>query len=267
MSFAFLPFYTGDYRRDTQHLSMLEHGAYCLMLMHCWDQKGPLPLDERRIFGICNARSNEEMGAVRHVLGEFFTRMDDGWYNRRMQLEIERAEAVSSKRSDAGKRGYEAKAKSLVKKAIQANARQVLSKSLASASTPTPTLTPTPTPTELPLSHSVDTDPPLRGLPACPVEKIIEIWNATVGNAGGQRAINLSAKRRAMIASRWREVAPATVEEGIKWFEDLFRVHVAPSKFATGRKPGKDGNAWRIGINNVMRSELQLDEIAEGKYA
>ncbi len=119
-----MPFYTGDYRRDTQHLSMMEHGAYMLMLAHCWDLRGPLPLDERRVFGICNARSNEEMGAVRHILAEFFTRMDDGHYNRRIQLEIERADALSSKRSSAGRKGYDAKAKLLTRDMFQANAEQ-----------------------------------------------------------------------------------------------------------------------------------------------
>ena len=124
MSFQFMALYTGDYRRDTQHLSMMEHGCYLLMLMHSWDQRGPLPLDERRIFAICNARSNEEMGAARNVLGEFFVRMEDGHYNHRMQREIERADAISGARSNAGRLGGVAKAKQLPSKR-QAKAKQV----------------------------------------------------------------------------------------------------------------------------------------------
>lgn len=124
MSFQFMALYTGDYRRDTQHLSMMEHGCYLLMLMHSWDQRGPLPLDERRIFAICNARSNEEMGAARNVIGEFFVRMEDGHYNHRMQREIERADAISGARSNAGRLGGVAKAKQLPSKS-QAKAKQV----------------------------------------------------------------------------------------------------------------------------------------------
>jgi len=146
MSFAFLPLYTGDYRRDTQHLSMMEHGAYCLLLMHCWDQRGPLPLDERRVFGICNARSNEEMGAVRHVLTEFFTRMHDGWYNQRMDREINRAAALSERLSTAGKAGAR-KRKSLMRQGISTDGKPQLSPGSAKAKpllhTPTTTLTPT----------------------------------------------------------------------------------------------------------------------------
>ena len=136
MSFAYLPLYTGDYRRDTAHLDCAENGIYLLFLMHCWDSQGPVPLDERKQAGICGARSGSEVEAMRRILLEFFVRLDDGWYNRRMQREVERANAISIKRKSAGAKGYQAKAKHLP------------SKSLASAST----LTPNPILT-LPLHH------------------------------------------------------------------------------------------------------------------
>lgn len=122
---------------------------------------------------------------------------------------------------------------------------------------------------ELPLSHFVDTlsSPPPKGGPPCPVEKIVELWNSIVAAAGGQRALNLSKARREMIIRRWREVAPETLDEGLAWFRDVFTNRIAPSKFMTGRQAGKDGRTYRIGIDVAMRSELQLDQIAEGKYA
>lgn len=128
-----MPIYTGDYLRDTQHLSCSEHGIYFKLLMYCWDQKGPAPLDERRLCGIVNARSGDEIEALRRVLAEFFVRMEDGFYNRRMQKEVERASTISLARSAAGAKGYEARAK------------QLPSNCLASASTPTPTTTTTTT--------------------------------------------------------------------------------------------------------------------------
>lgn len=102
MGFAYMPLYTGDYLRDTLHLSCSEHGIYLRLLMHCWDQKGPVPLDERRVCGIVNARSGDEIEALRRVLTEFFTQCDDGWYNQRIQKEIEKSEALSEKRRAAG---------------------------------------------------------------------------------------------------------------------------------------------------------------------
>ena len=67
-----------------------------------------------------------------------------------MQKEIERAENISGARSEAGKKGYEARAKAI--------AKQLLSKSQASASTPTPTLTPIP-PQDLPQNTKSKTTP------------------------------------------------------------------------------------------------------------
>ena len=124
MSFAYLPWYTGDYLRDTRHLTPLKHGVYLLLLAYCWDTRGPLPLDEQDCAGICNCRSADEVEALRYVLERYFIRMDDGHYNRRMQKEIERVCNISSVRAKAGALGY------------QARAKQMLSKCQASASKP-----------------------------------------------------------------------------------------------------------------------------------
>jgi uncharacterized protein YdaU (DUF1376 family) len=129
MSFAYLTLYTGDYLRDTRHLTPLKHGVYLLLLMYCWDSRGPAPIDEQECAGIANCRSADEIDALRYVLGKYFVRMDDGFYNPRMQREVERANVISGQRSEAGRRGYEAKAK------------QLPNKRLTSASNPTTTIT------------------------------------------------------------------------------------------------------------------------------
>lgn len=109
MSFAYMPLYTGDYQRDTLHLSMLEHGAYLKLLMYCWDQQGPAPHDERKLMGICNARSKEEITAMQCVLAEFFIKMVDGWHNQRLAQELAKAEESVIKAQDRGKKSAEAR--------------------------------------------------------------------------------------------------------------------------------------------------------------
>lgn len=90
MSSQFMPLYTVYYLRDTPHLSCSEHGIYLKFLMYCWDRKSPLPKDETRLFSICNARSVDEIEAMRRVLAEFFIEADDGYYNKRINDEIKR---------------------------------------------------------------------------------------------------------------------------------------------------------------------------------
>lgn len=133
MSFQYMALFTGDYIRDTRHLTPEEHGVYLGLLIYCWDQKGPVPLDERKQCGIVNARSGGEIESLRRVLSEFFVRMEDGYYNARMDREITKCEAISSKRKDAGIKGYQ----SLAAKR-RANAQQVPDTCLASAAIPIP---------------------------------------------------------------------------------------------------------------------------------
>ncbi len=140
LSFAYMPFFTGDYIRDTRHLSPLKHGIYFLLLMHCWDQKGPLPLDDQECAGIANCRSADEIDALRYVMGRYFIKMDDGWYNARMQKEIEKSENISRARSEAGFKGYQARAKQVPTK------RQANAKHLHLTPSPSPSLSSTPSP-------------------------------------------------------------------------------------------------------------------------
>lgn len=92
---------------------MAGHGCYFLLLTYCWDSKGPLPLDEERIAGICEARSQDERHTMQRVLHAYFVKMADGWYNRRMQREIERSHAIGLARKAAGAKGYLARVKQL----------------------------------------------------------------------------------------------------------------------------------------------------------
>jgi uncharacterized protein YdaU (DUF1376 family) len=125
MSFAYMPLYTGDYLRDTRHLTPLRHGVYLLFLMHCWDQKGPLPLEEQECAGIANCRSADEVEALRYVLERFFVRMEDGWYNKRMTEEVAKAEHVSAQNRAAGLKSADSRAEIRRQRALNARSTRV----------------------------------------------------------------------------------------------------------------------------------------------
>jgi uncharacterized protein YdaU (DUF1376 family) len=52
---------------------------------------------------ICRAFAPEEQEAVRSVLREFFSEQPDGWHNRRVDREIQKANEITEKRSKAGR--------------------------------------------------------------------------------------------------------------------------------------------------------------------
>lgn len=76
----------GDYAKDTGHLTMLEHGAYTLLLDRYYGTEGPIPAAEA--YRVCRARSKEEKAAVDVVLGEFFVLKGDAWHSKRADAEI-----------------------------------------------------------------------------------------------------------------------------------------------------------------------------------
>lgn len=78
----------GDYAKDTAHLSMVEHGAYGLLLDRYYGTEAGIPADQA--YRITRARSKEEKTAVDCVLAEFFfLDRDSGvWRNKRADEEI-----------------------------------------------------------------------------------------------------------------------------------------------------------------------------------
>lgn len=80
----------GDYARDTNHLSALEHGIYTLLLDRYYGSEAPIPAaDAHRI---AKASSDSEKDALAYVLNQFFTLTDGSYRNRRADAEIQAAQ-------------------------------------------------------------------------------------------------------------------------------------------------------------------------------
>lgn len=94
----------GDYARDAGHLSMLEHGAYTLLLDRYYSTEQPIPADQ--VYRVARAHSAAEKKAVDSVLHEFFV-LDNGvWTKGRVQEEIVKAQAkIEAARTNGVKGG------------------------------------------------------------------------------------------------------------------------------------------------------------------
>ncbi len=108
MSLPYYKFYPGDYARDTRHLSMMQHGAYRLLIDMYMDTGKPLPNDLPFLYRWLRAESLEEKAAIEFVLTEFFelsTGKVLGWKHGRCDKELkERDEKISKATESAKKR-------------------------------------------------------------------------------------------------------------------------------------------------------------------
>lgn len=77
----------GDYAKNAGHLSMLEHGAYTLLLDRYYSTEAGIPADQA--YKVARATSKAERAAVDLVLREFFKLQDGVWIKGRCEEEIE----------------------------------------------------------------------------------------------------------------------------------------------------------------------------------
>ena len=93
----------GDYARKAGHLTMLEHGAYTLILDGYYDrEQAPTKAEAIRW---ARARTQEEIAAVEVVLLEFFTEVNGRMQQNRVEEEFVIAESVATKNRENGALG------------------------------------------------------------------------------------------------------------------------------------------------------------------
>ena len=104
----FMPLYCGDYLRDTQRLSTIEHGAYFLLIMEYWVTGGPLPDDEIALSRICRA-SLKRFRGIRSGIEIFFVVGAGLWRHKRIDRELEKAGKLTEFRHMRAKSGAAAR--------------------------------------------------------------------------------------------------------------------------------------------------------------
>lgn len=92
----------GDYAKKTGGLSMLEHGAYTLLMDACYDRER-FPTEKQAIEWTW-ARTDEEIIAVKFVLERFFELNDNGEYiQNRIAEELDAYHAMADRNSKIAK--------------------------------------------------------------------------------------------------------------------------------------------------------------------
>lgn len=93
----------GDYRRDTAHLSLLEHGIYRQLLDTYYLDEKPICLDLDRIMRSHCVRTADEEQALKNVLKDFFEVTEFGYVHKRCEEELQVIYAKSDKARQSAK--------------------------------------------------------------------------------------------------------------------------------------------------------------------
>lgn len=93
----------GDYRKDTSHLSLIEHGIYRQLLDLYYITEKPLDKKSIRLIG---ARTDQEIAMAELILNEFFEKKGTKYYHRRCDVEIQNYKTKSFNASESSKKRW-----------------------------------------------------------------------------------------------------------------------------------------------------------------
>lgn len=97
-------FNIADYRKDTVHLTPIEHYIYRQLIDWYYLDESPIPKETQSVSRrLCLVSENEE--SLLSVLNDFFEETENGWVHRRIESEIAAYHANKEKNRENGKKG------------------------------------------------------------------------------------------------------------------------------------------------------------------
>lgn len=97
--------FMGDYLRDTLRLPMIQDGAYNRLIDAYYAEEQPLPVKKDELYVMARATTKAERDAVDAVVARFFKLAPDGYRHKRIDEEIEKAQAKAEANRENGKGG------------------------------------------------------------------------------------------------------------------------------------------------------------------
>lgn len=199
--------YPGDYSRDTQDLSLAEHGAYALLLDALYATERPLPKNPVGLYRVARAFTQEEQQAVSNVICRFFVETEDGYINTRACSEIDSAKARIDAARENGKKGGRKQKKTQTEPSQEPSRNPVGSDPVKSGKPSGPALQP---PTILPTTGVVGKAPRKRSAPTS-IEKPEGVTDQTWADWLALRSKKAAPVTETVITGARREAAEAGI--------------------------------------------------------
>jgi uncharacterized protein YdaU (DUF1376 family) len=228
-------FHIGDYRRDTTHLSMLEHGAYRQLLDMYYLNEQPIPKETQTVIRRLSARTQDEINAIEIVLKEFFIDTPDGYVHKRCDADIATYQSKAEVNRSNGKLGGRPKKTQVVNDGLNNETQN--------------------NPNQEPITNNHINTLVSNKVANCPYEQIILNFNTALPMLPAVR--QLTDKRKKAILARWKEDSK---RQSLEWWESFFG-YLAKSDFLTGRS-----GAWSACCFDWIFKSENFVKIIEGNY-
>lgn len=249
----------GDYRRDTAHLSLLEHGVYRQLLDMYYLSEAKIPAETEVVYRRLCARTEDEKKAVDTVLSEFF-KLENGWIQTRCDKEIAEYHGKAGRARENGKLGGRpSKTKEVISDNPEATKEKANHKPL--------------TTNQEPLTTNQDKDLASSKLDAmqCPAEKIVDAYHRLMPENPKCKVLNSA--RRGAIKARWNEAAKldcvpfgySTAADGLEAWENFFEI-CSTSAFLTGKAKPQPGKPPFFADIDFLMSPAAFAKCLENKY-
>lgn len=241
----------GDYAKKAGRLSMLQHGAYTMLLDACYDRE-TFPTREEAIEWTW-ASTPEEVAAVEFVLSRFFILEDVRHIQKRIQEEIDAFKEKSKKNQEIA----------LAREEERRKRKERNEHELARNVHESP-------PNHKPLTTNQDKDIQTTSVSRqgadCPHQKLIDIYHEAMPTNPAVKV--WSEKRQQMMRARWRERMAdkkyQTEEEGLAYWKRYFE-YCATSPFLTGKVQKGDKPAFTADMEWLINSS-NFVKVIEGRY-
>jgi uncharacterized protein YdaU (DUF1376 family) len=249
----YYPHNIGDYRKDTGHLTLLEHGIYRQLLDSYYLDEVPLSNDLAKLMRSHSVRSADEQQALQNVLTDFFELTEKGYIHKRCDKIIEQFHGKSDKARASAMARWANKNKDL-----DANALPTQSEGYANQEPITNNHKPI-TKENLYMSESK--------IPPCPHQEIISLYHEILPEL--PRVVSWNKTRESYLKQRWRELFAEfeckSSQEGLDWFRSDFFPYVKGSAFLTGKIASKDRKPFLADLEWMLKPS-NFTKIIEGKY-
>ena len=104
-------FNIADYRKDTVHLTRIEHGIYRDLIDWYYLEETPIPTKTQSVMRRLRLGCEMEATALKNVLQDFFSQESDGFHHKRIDLDIAEYHAQCDKNRSNGLKGGRPKGK------------------------------------------------------------------------------------------------------------------------------------------------------------